>query len=133
MPQMVLKRNYVLRSTTGHSISFEKDVPVGVPPPLVPKAMEIGAELVEGTKKEEYLPDEKSPTKGAPQGDERETSVFEVFRQLSEQNDSANFTAAGKPKFKVVSQMVGFRVDAVEVSDLWNKYQEMLHILKQGQ
>lgn len=129
MPQMILQRNYLLSSTTGHSIAFEKGVAVGVPPPMVSKALEIGAEFVAETQKEEYLPDEKSPTKGAPQGDARESAIFEAFRQLSERNDSADFTAGAKPKFKAVMQITGFRVDAPEVADMWGKFNEMKYAL----
>lgn len=132
MPQMVLSRNYVLTSTFNHTIKFEKGKPVGVPPMLVKKALEIGAVMVNNDDIELVLPEEAKPVKGVPIGDERETAVFEAFRQLAEKNDPDDFTAGGKPKFKAVTHITGFRVDAGEVADLWQKYREMLEALRQG-
>jgi hypothetical protein len=132
MPQMVLGRNHVLSSVFGHSIAFEKDKPVGVPTVLVKQALSIGATLVEAEEKEEFLPEEPVRTKLVPQGDERETLVFDVFRRMEERNDPLEYTAGGKPKFKVVSTEAGFRVDAQEVADLWQKYAEYKQATKQG-
>ena len=124
MPQMVLNRNYYLTSTTGHSIAFEKGIPVGVPPPLVPKALEIGAELVD-TPKDAFVPEEPKRNMAIPSGDDRETAIFEAFRQIVERNDATDFTAGQKPRFKVVSQIAGFSVNAVESADMWARYNEM--------
>lgn len=132
MPQMVLNRNHVLNSTLGHCIAFKKGEPVGVPPALVKQALALGAELMQAEEKEDFLPEETVRTKLIPQGDERETLVFDVFRRLEERNDPLEFTAGGKPKFKVVSTEAGFRVDAQETADLWQKYAEYKAATNQG-
>jgi hypothetical protein len=132
MPQMVLQRNHVLYSTLGHSIAFEKGKPVGVPTSLVKQALSLGATLLEEEQKEDFLPQEAVRKSLDPQGDERETLVFDALRQLEERNDPLDFTAAGKPKFKVLTSKVGFRVDAEETADLWQKYKEMKASLAQG-
>jgi hypothetical protein len=130
MPQMVLQRDFVLNTLLGHSIAFEKGVPVGVPPKVVPLALQIGAELVEAEEKEEFLPETKA-TAAAPNSDDREAALITAFRKFEDvaQTDPVKgadlFNASGKPKFKPLSAEVGFKVDAIEIAGLWAQYQEM--------
>jgi hypothetical protein len=130
MPQMVMKRNYVLRTTLGHTIAFKKGEEVSVPKVAVQKALEIGAEFVTAGDSTVSLPEEEPLKVVSPQGDARETAIFNAFHQLIAQNDSEDFTSGGKPKFKAVSAVAGFKVDAKEVGEQWDKYHEMLAALK---
>ena len=123
MPQYVLNRNYLLRTTAG-CVAFEKNVPTWVTPEMQHYAQEIGAERVDGPAID-ILGEEK--VEPAPMSfDERRDSIFTAFQMLRERNDSKDFTGAGVPSVKAVEKITDFDVDRGEVADLWAEYRVQL-------
>jgi hypothetical protein len=96
-------------------------VPVGVPKEIEKLAMSIGAEHVDMDAREEALPAEKVEAT-IPEGDDRETAIFNAFATLEERNGREDFNAAGAPNVAPLSALVGFKVDKGERAKLWNEY-----------
>ena len=120
MAEYVLNRNFVLRSMTGHSVNFVKNVPTFVPALIEREARGIGAERVDGANPDMLDPE---TTEVAPLShDERAEQIRTAFALLTERNDSKDFTGAGVPSVKAVEKLVDFDVDRNEVVALWQAY-----------
>lgn len=116
MPLFTLHRNYVLRTTKGHSVGFVKDKPTWVPPECVPDAVAIGALAVDGNVN--VLPDEERPEVYLTP-DQRQSKLFEAFESLIARNERGDFTGSGLPNAKKLSSIVGFEVTNVERNAAW--------------
>ena len=117
MPEYVLNRNYLLRTTDGCA-AFEKGVPVWIVPGMEKHAVAIGAERVDGLAPDPLgAPDApKLPTFTA---DERSVQLLMVFEQLIARNGSKDFTAQGVLSVKAVEKLLSFDVDRTEILELW--------------
>ena len=120
MAEYVLNRNFVLRSMTGHSVNFVKNVPTFVPALIEREARGIGAERVDGANPDMLAPE--SPEVAPLSHDERAEQIRTAFALLTERNDSKDFTGAGVPSVKAVEKLVDFDVDRNEVVALWQAY-----------
>ena len=120
MAEYVLNRNFVLRSMTGHSVSFVKNVPTFVPALIEREARGIGAERVDGANPD--MLDPETPEVAPLSHDERAEQIRTAFALLTERNDSKDFTGAGVPSVKAVEKLVDFDVDRNEVVALWQAY-----------
>lgn len=120
MAEYVLNRNFVLRSMTGHSVNFVKNVPTFVPALIEREARGIGAERVDGANPD--MLDPESPEVAPLSHDERAEQIRTAFALLTERNDSKDFTGAGVPSVKAVEKLVDFDVDRNEVVALWQTY-----------
>ena len=120
MAEYVLNRNFVLRSMTGHSVNFVKNVPTFVPVLIEREARGIGAERVDGANPD--MLDPESPEVAPLSHDERAEQIRTAFALLTERNDSKDFTGAGVPSVKAVEKLVDFDVDRNEVVALWQAY-----------
>jgi hypothetical protein len=120
MAEYVLNRNFVLRSMTGHSVNFVKNVPTFVPALIEREARGIGAERVDGANPDMLDPEthEVAPLSH----DERAEQIRTAFALLTERNDSKDFTGAGVPSVKAIEKLVDFDVDRNEVVALWQAY-----------
>jgi hypothetical protein len=121
---MVLNRNHVLSTLTGHTVGFVKGEPVFVPKVAIREAVAIGATPADGSdvdiledKKESYEPFDLS---------ERAGLIMEAILLLVERNDREDFTAAGAPRADAISKEVGFRVQAKEFAPVWQRYHDEL-------
>lgn len=120
MAEYVLNRNFVLRSMTGHSVNFVKNVPTFVPALIEREARGIGAERVDGANLD--MLDPETPEVAPLSHDERAEQIRTAFALLTERNDSKDFTGAGVPSVKAVEKLVDFDVDRNEVVTLWQAY-----------
>ena len=120
MAEYVLNRNFVLRSMTGHSVNFVKNVPTFVPALIEREARGIGAERVDGVNPD--MLDPETPEVAPLSHDERAEQIRTAFALLTERNDSKDFTGAGVPSVKAVEKLVDFDVDRNEVVALWQAY-----------
>lgn len=120
MAEYVLNRNFVLRSMTGHSVNFVKNVPTFVPALIEREARGIGTERVDGANPD--MLDPETPEVAPLSHDERAEQIRTAFALLTERNDSKDFTGAGVPSVKAVEKLVDFDVDRNEVVALWQAY-----------
>lgn len=120
MAEYVLNRNFVLRSMTGHSVNFVKNVPTFVPSLIEREARGIGAERVDGANPD--MLDPETPEVAPLSHDERAEQIRTAFALLTERNDSKDFTGAGVPSVKAIEKLVDFDVDRNEVVALWQAY-----------
>lgn len=119
MPLFTLHRNFILRTTKGHTISFTKGEPVWVPPMCVPDAVAIGAVAVDGDV--DVLGEEAAPA-AQLSGEEREKKLFAAFDTMLNRTERTDFTASGLPHVKKLTDMVGFEVTNRERDAAWQAY-----------
>jgi len=121
MPEFVLNRDYKLRSLTGHTISFEKGVPINIPQILVKEVVAIGAEAT-GERPDVLGPEVVAVVQ--PTGQDRAEAFFTAFEILIERNGRNDFTAQGSPHVKELSKLLGFDTDNKERDAMWQQYRE---------
>lgn len=119
---LVLNRNYVLTTTKGHSVAFEKGKPTHVPPAIYQEALAIGAIPPDG---EDPQVEDVVKTDNAP-GDpaERAPLILAAIEKLVAENARENFTAAGSPTVDAVAKAVGFKVQSKEIATVWQQYHD---------
>ena len=83
MPQYILNRNYVHRSTLG-VVSFEKGKPSHVPPMMEKEIMAIGGERADGTTIDPLDPEVIAKVPPSPM--ERRDDLFAAFQIIAERN-----------------------------------------------
>ena len=119
---LVLNRNFVLTTTKGHSVAFEKGKPTHVPPAVYQDALAIGAIPPDG---EDPHFEEAAKTDSAPSDPaERAPLILAAIEKLVAENARDSFTAAGSPAVGAVSEAVGFKVQAKEVATVWQQYHD---------
>jgi len=119
MPEFTLHRNFLLRTTKGHTIRFEKDKPTFVPPVCVPDAVAIGAVAVEGAV--DVLPDE-APEPAILTPDQRKAKIREAIETMVARNERNDFTASGLPDLRKMNPLLGFDISSKERDDAWMEY-----------
>jgi len=119
MPAFTLHRNFVLRTTRGHTIRFEKEVPAHVPTACISDAIAIGAVSVDGSAN--VLGDEKE-VEIPLTPDQRKAKVFEAFSQMVQRNDRLDFTASGVPNAKRVTPLCGFELTSRDRDTYWTEF-----------
>lgn len=120
MPQYVLNRNFVLRTTAGFSFTFEKGVPMKIPACVEQEVIAVGGECVDGVAK--YADDE--PVKSMLSQSERNSLIIAAFEEIVKRNDAKEFTASGSPQTRAVFKVTGFSVERAEVDDLWSEFRK---------
>lgn len=106
----ILNRDLELASTSGHSVSFKKDIPTFVPPPLWNEVKALGAEPTEEIPVDPLEPISRAPTEQS----ERDAAIKEAIMALTLKNEREDFGAGGKPNLKPLSDFVGWTVNAKE-------------------
>ncbi len=119
---LVLNRNYVLTTTKGHSVAFEKGVPTHVPPAIYQEALTIGAIPPDGEDPhvEDVVKTDNAPSDPA----ERAPLILAAIEKLVVENARENFTAAGSPTVDAVTKAVGFKVQSKEIATVWQQYHD---------
>ena len=119
---LVLNRNYVLTTTKGHSVAFEKGKPTHVPPAVYQDALAIGAIPPDGEDPhfEEPVKTDNAPADPA----ERAPLILAAIEKLVAESSRDNFPAAGSPTVGAVSEAVGFKVQAKEISTVWQQHHD---------
>ena len=123
--KMVLDRNYTVRSTLGHMITFKKGVPTVVPGIMVRSCAEVGAKRVDG-KEALAVEDEQEQPRQPVDPAERLDDVRAAIEVIVKDNDVDDFTAGGTPKVAAVSREAGYKVDQTEVNRAWKARNEEL-------
>jgi hypothetical protein len=121
MPMFVLSRNYVLTTTAGRSIQFEKGKPTLVPPMMVRDAVAIGATPADGSEVDVLEPDTIDTTPKDPTA--RSGQIYKAIEQLVANNQRKDFTSAGSPHVKAVTRVLGWEPDPREVALAWGEHQ----------
>ena len=122
MPKFTLHRNYVLRTTKGHIIRFEKGKPTNVPPVCVEAAVAIGAQPVDA-EDGDVLGEEVKPQPSLSP-DERKAKVFAAFGTMKTRNERNDFTASGVPDARRLQPLIGFELTSKERDAYWQEFRE---------
>lgn len=115
--KFTLNRDHVLSSTMGHAVMFKKNTPIYVPPPLYKEALALGAEPDETIPETEDVGNPNEPKDPA----DREAAIVAAFETVVLGNKREDFTAAGAPQLKVLSELLGWPIDAKERDRVWAK------------
>lgn len=118
MAYFTLHRTFILRTTKGHSIHFEKGKATWVPPICHEDVVAIGAVPQEDV---DVLPPENTP-KSELTPEQREAKLFDAFEILLARNDRGDFTASNQPHIKKLQPIVDFEVSIPERDEAWRKY-----------
>ena len=121
--EMVMDRNFTVRSTLGHMISFKKGAPMPVPEIMVRSCGEHGARRTDEV--DVFAPPPEAPRqKQAVDPGERLVDVRAAVERIVERNDVDDFTAGNSPKTTAVSKEVGYKIDFMEVKKVWQQINE---------
>lgn len=124
MPKFTLHRNYVLRTTKGHIISFKKGNPTHVPPVCVEAAVAIGAQPVDAEDGDVLGVEEKPEPSMTPA--ERKEKVFAAFGTMTMRNERGDFTASGVPDGRRLPPLLGFEITSKERDAYWTEFREQV-------
>ncbi len=122
--KMVCPRDFVLRSTSGHTIAFKANVPQDVPDSLYAEALSYN--IIPATGKAE---DQDTP---APQGTVqimgplRDALIFNAIVTLVKRNSSDDFDGGGVPKVGAITELSGVKLGAPERTKYWGAYREII-------
>lgn len=116
--KFMLPRNRTIASTCGLSIEFEKGKLQLVPPAMFAEVIAAGG-VPENELTEEDLPKKPdSPDALA----ERKAAMFKAFEDMVARNVREEFTAGGMPHNKVLSEKLGWSVNAKERDAAWVEF-----------
>lgn len=123
--KMTLDRNFTVRSTLGHMITFKKDEPLTIPAVMVRTCAEVGARRVDGV---DAMAAEIVEAKSAQPIDpgHRLEDVRAAIERIVERNDVDEFTAGGTPKTAAITSEAGYKIDRTEVITAWKQRNEEL-------
>lgn len=121
--EMIMDRNFTVRSTLGHMITFTNGVPIQVPEIMVRTCGEHGARRTDGADVF-AAPAEGPRQKQAVDPGERLSDVRAAVERIVERNDVEDFTAGNSPKTEAVSKEVGYKIDYMEVKKAWQQFNE---------
>jgi hypothetical protein len=126
MAFFTLHKNYILRTTHGHSIGFVKGEATYVPPLCVPDALSVGAVPVDGI--ESVDPEEVEVAPLSPS--ERKAAVFKAFDTMSKRGERMDFNASGLPNNKRIPALTGFEITTNERDAFWTEYKAIAEASK---
>ena len=116
--RFMLPRNRTIASTCGLSIEFEKGKLQLVPPAMFAEVLAAGG-VPENELTEEDVPKKAdSPDALA----ERKAALFKAFEDIVARNVREEFTAGGMPHNKVLSEKLGWTVNAKERDAAWVEF-----------
>jgi hypothetical protein len=119
MSLYTLHKNFILRTTKGHSVRFEKGKPINVPGTIVAEALAIGAQPVDPADH----PDNQQEIEVVPMtAQERKNKVFEAFTTMGNRSERLDFTASGVPNAKRMPVLLGFDITSRERDDYWKEF-----------
>lgn len=120
MVEMMMGRDYTLRTTKGHTIRFKKMTPKMIPKSVESEAMRFGAFPTDADEKAaEQSKDEADSQPKAPD-EPRETRIRNAIAQMIEDNVREEWTANGRPKNEVLAKRA-------QVEDLHSQERDEIH------
>lgn len=117
--KFILHRNLTVPSTMGHTIEFKKGEPTHVPKEMWKDAQAVGA-----VPEDELDVDEVKQPETALDPEDRKALIFAAMKQVVEKGEREAFTGNGSPHAKVISEIVGFTIDAKERDAVWVEFRQ---------
>ena len=126
--ELMMGRDFTLRTTKGHTVRFERMVPRMVPSAVVEEAMRYGAFPVNPDK----LASIQSETEDAEVAEaarikDRDSIVKAKIREMMERNHRDDFTAGGLPNVRVIRAETGMDLSADERERFFHEVQRELN------
>lgn len=115
----VMHRNMTVASTMGHTIEFKKGEPTHVPKELWKDVQAVGAVPADELEDEVVQPKEE-----VLDPEDRKAMIFAAMEQVVTAGVRESFTGNGSPHAKVISEIVGFIVDAKERDTMWTEFRQ---------
>lgn len=117
--ELMMGRDYTLRTMSGHTIRFKRMVPKRVPKSVVDEAMRHGAfppnpeEEAEAQTAEDDARQEKEQ-EHLGKLEQREETLKAQIRTMIDRNHRDDFTASGRPDVRVIRRETGLDLTAEE-------------------
>jgi hypothetical protein len=124
---MMCPRHYTLRTTSGHVLKFEPNVPVSVPDECVDAALAVNILPVERDSGD----DEPASTEGKAiaqlnvAGPLRDAVAYRVIGDLHRENSAADFDGGGRPKASSINARSGLQLTTADVQKYWTQYRQI--------
>lgn len=119
--KFTMHRNYTLRTTLGHCITFQKGIPTHVPSTLQKEVIAIGGVPEDATFMQRFEDAEEITRKDPVMNpDLRQKTIRDALLTMRERNLRGYFTAQGVPSLKQLEILCGFEVDKGERDRLWS-------------
>lgn len=147
--KFVSMTNQTVATTLGHTLAFQAGMPTHVPK-MLHKAVRAagivaeddmpvevrdailkttpGAKAVLALKplnvEDEDEPDTLKQVEEPTDPEERQEAFFVAFKAMLDKGDRSNFVGNGAPHNRPLSDVLGFRVNAVERDQMWAKFND---------
>jgi hypothetical protein len=118
--KFIFARDRTVSSTSGRTIEYKKGVPTHTPPGMHNEVIAAG-----GVPEDELDDGDEQKGKDIPTGADRDAIIKAAMEEMVASNIREEFTAAGAPHTKKLTEKVGFVVNDKERNALWSA-------LKQG-
>lgn len=125
MPMMICPRKYLLRTTSGHLIRFEPDVPKFVPDVVYNEALAVNILPVEGAIESQDSAADMRPIRVEIVGLLRDAMILKAIEDLVTRNDQKDFDGGGRPKIPSINDLTGLALNAKERETFWEKFKEL--------
>lgn len=122
MPTYVLNRTHSLCTKKGHTLNFQKGVPLYVPNECVADVVAIGGNSTDGEDFDPLGPE--NTEKVELTADERREALYGAYALLEKRDVRGDFNAQGLPNVKVLAGVVGFMPQTAERNETWQTYRE---------
>lgn len=121
---MQCPRDFVLRTTTGHTVRFEAGKPTPVPEAIYAEALARNIVPVKGPI------DTDSPATGNTRvslhGPLRDALLYNAIHALVQRNQPEDFDGGGQPKPSSIKDFCGVPISAQERTKYWSNYRELM-------
>jgi hypothetical protein len=126
--QMVMSRNRIVRTLSGHTIQFVKNEPTMVPDLAAKECFAFGAALADGQElppAAEAALDADLPKVLQDQpkdAADRKKRILAVMKDMiaNQESHRMHFAASGRPRARYVTEVLGFDVTTQEIEEHWN-------------
>lgn len=120
---MQCPRDFVLRSTQGHTVIFKAGKPTPVPEALYAEALARNIVPVKGPIDTDEAANGKAVALTGPL---RDALIYHALDAIVKRNQVEDFDGGGNPKPDAVKEMVGVAISATERTKHWANYRELM-------
>lgn len=121
---MVCPRDFTLRSTSGHTVTFKANVPTAVPDMLYAEALSFNIIPASGKAASQDLPAPQASV--SVMGPLRDALIYNAIQTIVNRNQTEDFDGGGVPKIPSIAELSGVKLGAQERNKYWNNYREII-------
>lgn len=120
--KLQMAEDQVVITNMGHSFSFKKGEPLEIPASAVQSCVTQGATPAV----DQIQSQSEAETFRQIAGPERDKAIMDLMKQMVARNKRGDFTGAGKPDARILTEELKFIVTAKERDELWDEVRDGL-------